>query len=62
MKTVMIDEPFKIHVGETDMPKPGEGEALLKVMYGGICGADVASYIGNQPFTTYPRIPERMIF
>ncbi len=57
MKTVMIDEPFKIHVGETDMPKPGEGEALLKVMYGGICGADVASYIGNQPFTTYPRIP-----
>ena len=40
MKTVMIDEPFKIHVGETDMPKPGEGEALLKVMYGGICGAD----------------------
>ncbi len=57
MKTVMIDEPFKIHVGDTEMPVPKEGEALLKVMYGGICGADVASYIGNQPFTTYPRIP-----
>ena len=53
----MIDEPFKIHVGDTEMPAPKEGEALLKVMYGGICGADVASYIGNQPFTTYPRIP-----
>ena len=53
----MIDEPFKIHVGDTEMPVPKEGEALLKVMYGGICGADVASYIGNQPFTTYPRIP-----
>ena len=53
----MIDEPFKIHVGDTEMPVSKEGEALLKVMYGGICGADVASYIGNQPFTTYPRIP-----
>ena len=43
----------------TDTPKPEtkEGEALLKILYGGICGADVASYTGNQPFTTYPRIP-----
>ncbi|MBP5608916.1 MAG: zinc-binding alcohol dehydrogenase family protein, partial [Lachnospiraceae bacterium] len=57
MKTVIIDEPFRIRVDDTDMPKPQEGEALLKVLYGGICGADVASYIGNQPFTTYPRIP-----
>ena len=43
----------------TDTPKPEvkEGEALLKILYCGICGADVASYTGNQPFTTYPRIP-----
>ncbi len=27
------------------------------MLYVGICGADVASYTGNQPFTTYPRIP-----
>lgn len=39
------------------MPTVGEGEALLRVLYVGICGADVASYTGNQPFTTYPRIP-----
>ncbi len=39
------------------MPEVKEGEALLKVKYVGICGADVASYTGNQPFTTYPRIP-----
>ncbi len=57
MKTVMIDEPYSIKVGDTEKPEPKEGEALLKVMYGGICGADVASYTGNQPFTTYPRIP-----
>ena len=39
------------------MPVVKEGEALLKVRYVGICGADVASFTGNQPFTTYPRIP-----
>ena len=27
------------------------------MLYCGICGADVASFTGNQPFTTYPRIP-----
>lgn len=57
MKTVKIEEPFKIGMCDTEMPVPGEGEAVLKVLYCGICGADVASYTGNQPFTTYPRIP-----
>lgn len=57
MKTVLIDKPFEIKVTDTAMPVPAEGEALLKVLYCGICGADVASYTGNQPFTTYPRIP-----
>lgn len=57
MKTVLIEKPFEIAVVDTDMPQPGEGEALLRVLYCGICGADVASYTGNQPFTTYPRIP-----
>lgn len=57
MKTIFIDKPFEIDVRETDKPVPKEGEALLKVLYCGICGADVASFTGNQPFTTYPRIP-----
>lgn len=57
MKTVLIEKPFEIEVTETAKPVPAEGEALLKVLYCGICGADVASYTGNQPFTTYPRIP-----
>ena len=57
MKTVLINKPFEICVTDTEKPVPKEGEALLKVLYCGICGADVASYTGNQPFTTYPRIP-----
>ena len=57
MKTIRISEPGKIEVVETQTPVRQKGEALLRVLYGGICGADVASYTGNQPFTTYPRIP-----
>ncbi len=53
----MIAEPGKIKIEEIAMPVLKEGEALLKIKYCGICGADVASYTGNQPFTTYPRIP-----
>lgn len=57
MKAIEITAPGKIRIIEKEAPQPKEGEALLRVLYGGICGADVASYTGNQPFTTYPRIP-----
>lgn len=57
MKAIVIPEPNKIEIREIPMPEVKDGEALLKVKYVGICGADVASFTGNQPFTTYPRIP-----
>ena len=57
MRAVVISNPGEIEIREIPMPEVKEGEALLKVKYVGICGADVASYTGNQPFTTYPRIP-----
>ena len=57
MKGIVIDKPYEVEIRDVPMPTVGEGEALLRVLYVGICGADVASYTGNQPFTTYPRIP-----
>ena len=57
MRAIEITKPGEVRIIEKEKPVPGAGEALLKVLYGGICGADVASYTGNQPFTTYPRIP-----
>lgn len=57
MKATFISKPGKIEIKEVPMPETKPGEALLKIKYVGICGADVASYTGNQPFTTYPRIP-----
>ena len=57
MKAITIQKPFEIAIRELPAPQPREGEALLRILYCGICGADVASFTGNQPFTTYPRIP-----
>lgn len=57
MKVVYVEEPGKIEIREKEMPTIKKGEALLKIKYCGICGADVATFTGNQPFTTYPRIP-----
>ena len=57
MKAIVIDKPYEVEIRDVPMPTVGEGEALLRVLYVGICEADVASYTGNQPFTTYPRIP-----
>lgn len=42
MKAVLITEPHIIEVGQVEMPVLKEGEALLKIRYCGICGADIA--------------------
>ena len=57
MNAIVIPEPNQIEIRQLPMPEVKPGEALLKVLYVGICGADVASFTGNQPFTTYPRTP-----
>lgn len=57
MKVVYIEKSGKIELVDKEKPVPKKGEALLKIKYCGICGADVATFTGNQPFTTYPRIP-----
>ncbi|MBQ6551990.1 MAG: zinc-binding alcohol dehydrogenase family protein [Lachnospiraceae bacterium] len=57
MKAVWINEPGSIEIVDLPMPEPKENEALLQVLTCGICGSDVASFTGNQPFTSYPRIP-----
>lgn len=39
------------------MPEVKPGEALLRVKYAGICGSDLQTFTGNQPFASYPRVP-----
>ena len=57
MNSIVIDYHYEVEIRDVPMPTVGDGEGVLRVLYVGICGADVASYTGNQPFTTYPRIP-----
>lgn len=57
MKKIQVTAPHEIVVVDADIPKPAPGEALLKVLFAGICGSDLQTFTGNQPFATYPRVP-----
>jgi threonine dehydrogenase-like Zn-dependent dehydrogenase len=57
MKAVHVVKPGEIAVAELPVPSPRAGEALLRVRYAGICGSDMQTYAGTQPFATYPRVP-----
>ena len=57
MKSVYINAPGQVEIRETQMPVRKEGQALLKLLYGGICGSDLGSYRGTFAYFSYPRIP-----
>ena len=57
MKSILIEDVRKVKIIETPMPERKEGEALLKILYGGICGSDLGSYRGSFAYFEYPRIP-----
>lgn len=57
MKTIIIPEPGRVEIIDTPMPEPKPGEALLKVLCGGICGSDLGTYRGTFAYASYPRIP-----
>ncbi len=57
MKAVYIDEAGIVNIRDIDMPSRKPGEALLKILYGGICGSDLGSYRGTFAYFDYPRIP-----
>ena len=57
MKTIIIPKPGEVQSIETPMPEPKQGEALLKVLRGGICGSDLGTYRGTFAYASYPRIP-----
>lgn len=57
MKEVMMRGAFDVAIVEGEKPVAKEGEALLKILYGGICGSDLSSYRGTMKYINYPTIP-----
>jgi 2-desacetyl-2-hydroxyethyl bacteriochlorophyllide A dehydrogenase len=57
MKTIIITKPGQVNIIETEKPVAKQGEALLKVLYGGICGSDLGTYRGTFAYADYPRVP-----
>ncbi len=58
MKALQLVEPRLFRPIELpEPPAPAPGEALLRVHCVGICGTDLAGFLGKMPFFSYPRIP-----
>ena len=57
MKAVFIENPGKAVIKDIPRPARKPGEALLKLLYGGICGSDLGSYRGPFAYFSYPRTP-----
>ena len=58
MKALELSSPRTFRPVEISEPaSPGPGQALLRVHRIGICGTDLAGFLGKMPFFSYPRIP-----
>ena len=57
MKAITIVKPGQVEIREIEKPVIGKDEALLRPLFGGICGSDLTSYRGTNAYLTYPRIP-----
>lgn len=58
MQAIQFTAPQEINI--VDLPEsvsPGPGEALVRTHRMGICGTDLACYLGKFPFFAYPRTP-----
>ncbi|MBJ7285809.1 MAG: alcohol dehydrogenase catalytic domain-containing protein, partial [Akkermansiaceae bacterium] len=58
MQAIQFTAPQQIALVDLTEPStPGPGEALVRTHRMGICGTDIACYLGKFPFFAYPRTP-----
>lgn len=57
MRSIQVTAPGTVETVEAAPPVPQPGEALLRVRFAGICGSDIQTLRGTQPFASYPRVP-----
>ena len=56
MRQITLEQPGAMSEQSAEPPRPGPGEALVRVHAIGVCGTDMHAFAGRQPFFTYPRI------
>ena len=56
IKAIFIDYPKHIFIKDIPRPKVLDNHVLVKVESAGICGSDIAAFIGSNPLVTYPRL------
>ena len=58
MKSVVVTKPFEYAVVESEIPKIADDhEVLIKMKAAGVCGSDFHLYKGENPCSTFPRVP-----
>jgi L-gulonate 5-dehydrogenase len=56
MRAAIFDAPGAIRLAEVATPRPGPGEALVRVGAAGLCAGDLYIFTGRNPYVSYPRI------
>lgn len=57
MKALVIERPGEARVVDMDEPRTDPSHAAMRVRRIGMCGTDLATYLGTNPLVSYPRIP-----
>ncbi|WP_195377227.1 zinc-dependent alcohol dehydrogenase [Anaerotruncus rubiinfantis] len=57
MKAAVLTDWKHLEIKEIGLPVLQDGEALLKVIYAGICGSDITVYKGDHPTAKVPVVP-----
>ena len=56
MKAIVMPKPGIVEVRDIARPERREGETLLRLVMGGICGSDLGSYRGKSTYMKYPNV------
>ncbi|NOZ21625.1 MAG: zinc-binding alcohol dehydrogenase family protein [Planctomycetes bacterium] len=57
MKQVVFAAAHTVHIQDAPTPRHRGGEALVRMRYIGICGSDLHTYRGLNPYVEMPRVP-----
>lgn len=54
MQAIVIPKPGSVELRELPEVAKKEGEAILRLLYGGVCGSDLGTYRGVNAYAAYP--------